>query len=148
MQRYRRRLELASQRAAVQRLDVGELVLVAPGAGVDLAGRERPEHEGVVRIGAVREANGAASGHASVPRRPASLACGRRRGCPHARRIRAAGGRARPPPSRGTPRPPRPPPPPPAAARPPRAPPRKRREEAGRRRGATAPPPGPRAGAP
>src|SRR2546429_5885279 len=117
MQRYRRRLELASQRAAVQRLDVGELVLVAPGAGVDLAGRERPEHEGVVRIGAVREANGAASGHASVPRRPASLACGRRRGCPHARRIRAAGGGAPPPRSRGTRPTPPPPPPPPAAAR-------------------------------
>ena len=46
-------LELAGQRAAVERLDVGELVRVAQLAGVELVVRERPEHEGVVGVGAV-----------------------------------------------------------------------------------------------
>src|SRR5256884_3437945 len=46
VERHRRHLELALQRAAVQRLDVRELVEVAPVARVDLPGRERPEHEG------------------------------------------------------------------------------------------------------
>src|SRR2546429_8608381 len=55
VERHRRHLELALQRAAVQRLDVRELVEVAPVARVDLPGRERPEHEGVVRVRAVSQ---------------------------------------------------------------------------------------------
>ena len=68
VQRHRRHLELAVEGAAVQRLDVGELMLVAPGAGVDLAGGQRPKHEGVVGVRAVREVDGAPgiSGHESV----------------------------------------------------------------------------------
>src|SRR5437762_785880 len=59
------------ERAAVERLDVGELLHVAAIAGIDLPGRERPEHEGVVGVRAVREMDGAGlvSGHAWGSRR-------------------------------------------------------------------------------
>src|SRR5438034_9580439 len=45
--------ELPAQGTPVQGLDVRELVDVAPGARVDLPRGERPEHEGVVGVGAV-----------------------------------------------------------------------------------------------
>jgi len=57
VERDRGDLQLAGEGAAVQRLDVGQLVHVATVAGVDLALRHRPEHEGVIGIGAVRDAD-------------------------------------------------------------------------------------------
>ena len=47
--------QLARERAAVQAFDVAELVNVPPAAGVDLARCHRPEHEGVIGVGAVRD---------------------------------------------------------------------------------------------
>src|SRR5262249_38669552 len=52
-------LELAGQRAPIQALDVGELVYVAPPPRIDLARSHRPEHERIVRIRAVRDADDA-----------------------------------------------------------------------------------------
>ena len=104
VQRDRRDLELAPERAPVQRFDVAQLVDVAPAAGVDLAGRERPEHERVVGIGAMRQMDraGRLSCHASPCRRsPASPGRGRRRGSARARRTPDAGARARRPRSAG-----------------------------------------------
>ena len=53
----RGRLEPALERPLVQRLDVGEDVLELEAAWVDPARRQRPEHEGVVGIRAVAEAD-------------------------------------------------------------------------------------------
>jgi hypothetical protein len=47
--------ELARERAAVQRLDVGELVTIRNALGVDRVLAQSVEHEGVVGIGRVRE---------------------------------------------------------------------------------------------
>ena len=57
VQRDRGDLELAGQRAPIQRLDVGELVRVATATGVDLPARHCPEHEGIVGVGTVGDAN-------------------------------------------------------------------------------------------
>ena len=57
-----RDLELRAGAPLVQRLDVGQLVDVAQVAGVDLALGERVEHERVVGIGAVGDADGAGHG--------------------------------------------------------------------------------------
>ena len=54
MERYGGDLELPPQCALIQALDVGQFVLVAPGARVDSSGRKRPKHEGIVGIRAVR----------------------------------------------------------------------------------------------
>ena len=51
-----------AQRALVQTLDVGQFVLVAPGAGVDSPGGERPKHERIVGIRAVRHVDGPCRG--------------------------------------------------------------------------------------
>ena len=56
---YGRHLELAREGAPVQRLDVAELVDVAPVTGVDSARGHGPEHEGVVRVRAVGNVDGA-----------------------------------------------------------------------------------------
>ena len=55
VQRDRGHLELALQRPLVQRLDVLQHLLELESAGVDRAGRDRPEHERVVWIGTVAE---------------------------------------------------------------------------------------------
>ena len=57
MEREGRHLEPSFERPFVQRLDVPEDVLELEAAGVDRAGGERPEHERVVGIGAVAEAD-------------------------------------------------------------------------------------------
>src|SRR5437867_3579667 len=62
MQGDRGDFQLPGQRAPVQRLDVGQLVHVATAAGVDFSGRHRPEHECVVGVGAVRDADNAGIG--------------------------------------------------------------------------------------
>jgi hypothetical protein len=49
--------KLAFQRPAVQRLDVLELVLEGQAAGVDLVVGQGLEHEGVVGVGAVADAD-------------------------------------------------------------------------------------------
>ena len=59
MDRYGRDLELTAQRALVQRLDVLELVHVTNVAGVDFSFGQGVEHKGVVRVGTVRNVNGA-----------------------------------------------------------------------------------------
>ena len=56
-ERHRRRLEPALERPLAQRLNVLQNVLELEAARVDRAGRERPEHEGVVGVGAVAEAD-------------------------------------------------------------------------------------------
>jgi hypothetical protein len=55
--RHGRHFELSGQRAAVERLDIGQLVNVEEIAGVQLLLRERPEHEGVIGVRAVGDAN-------------------------------------------------------------------------------------------
>ena len=57
VQRDRGHLEPAAERPLVQRLDVLQHLLELEAARVDRAGRDRPEHERVVGIGAVAEAN-------------------------------------------------------------------------------------------
>src|SRR6185503_17041446 len=52
-------LELTPERALIQRLDVLQLVNVAQPFRVDLALRERVEHEGIVGVWAMRDVNGA-----------------------------------------------------------------------------------------
>ena len=66
--RDRGHLELALERAAVERLDVLQLVHVVEVAGVDLPLGERVEHERVVGVGAVRDSDGA-SGHQDISAR-------------------------------------------------------------------------------
>ena len=51
--------ELAGKRAPIEALDVGQLVRVAAATRVDLAGGHCPEHERIVRIRAVRDADDA-----------------------------------------------------------------------------------------
>ena len=53
----RGQLQLALERAAVERLDVDQLVRELVVAGVDLVVRQGVEHEGVVRVGAVADAD-------------------------------------------------------------------------------------------
>ena len=74
VQRDGRHFELAREGAAVQRLDVRELVDIAAVARVDLTSRERPEHEGIVRVRAVRQPDraGRASGPAGGGRHSSS----------------------------------------------------------------------------
>jgi len=48
-------VELAGEGAAIQRLDVGQLVLVVPVARVHLPRGERVEHERIVGVRAVRD---------------------------------------------------------------------------------------------
>ena len=55
VERDRGHLEPALERPLVQRLDVLQHLLEAESARVDRTGRNRPEHEGVVGIGAVTE---------------------------------------------------------------------------------------------
>src|SRR5688500_118118 len=55
-------LELSTQCAAVERLDVLKLVLVRDSVGVDLPGGQRVEHERVVRVGRMSDANDATRG--------------------------------------------------------------------------------------
>ena len=55
VQRDRSHLELRLQRPLVQRLDVLQHLLELEAACVDRAGRDRPEHERVVRVGAMAE---------------------------------------------------------------------------------------------
>src|SRR5213594_3240373 len=52
------RRALTGERAAVQTLDVAELVHIAPAVRIDLPGGHRPEHEGVVGVGAVGDVDG------------------------------------------------------------------------------------------
>ena len=63
---HRRHLELAGAGAPVERLDVLEHVLDLDVAGLHLARGERVEHEGVVGVRAVADADRAASGVSSV----------------------------------------------------------------------------------
>ncbi len=56
-ERERRHLEPARPRPLVQGLDVGEDLLEVVAASVDALGRERPEHERVVGIGAMADAD-------------------------------------------------------------------------------------------
>ena len=60
--RHRRDLELATQRALVEAFDVLELVDVSQVFGVDLAFGKRVEHERVVRIRAVGDVDGGGQG--------------------------------------------------------------------------------------
>ena len=60
--RDRGHLELRAAGALVERLDIRQLVHVAQVAGVDLALRQRVEHERVVGVGAVGDADGAGHG--------------------------------------------------------------------------------------
>ena len=57
VQRDRGHLETADERPLVQGLDVLQHLLELEAARVDRAGRDRPEHERVVGIGTVAEAN-------------------------------------------------------------------------------------------
>ena len=50
-------LQLGPERAAVERLDVDQLVRELVLAGVDLVLRQGVEHEGVVRVGAMADAD-------------------------------------------------------------------------------------------
>jgi len=60
--------ELARHRAAVQRLDVGELVVEREALGVDASLGERVEHEGVVGVGTVSDGDGVRGDHAGILR--------------------------------------------------------------------------------
>src|SRR6267143_2942381 len=59
VQRDRGDFQLTRERAPVQRFDVRQLVHVATPARVDFSGRHRPEHECIVGVGAVRDADNA-----------------------------------------------------------------------------------------
>src|SRR5687768_15172338 len=72
--RHRGDLELPPQRAAVERLDVLELMFVFDSAGVNFPGGQRVEHEGVVGIGRVRDADDAGSAHRGTSTRATSRA--------------------------------------------------------------------------
>src|SRR5207247_3120065 len=63
-------LQLSGERAAIQGFDVAELVDITASLGIDAPRRHRPEHEGIVGVGAVGEPDG----HDRVPvvRRTAS----------------------------------------------------------------------------
>src|SRR5205823_438678 len=61
-------VELTTKRATIKRLDVLQLVDVVDSLRVDLSVSERIEHESVVRIGTVREMDGAGWGHVFMPR--------------------------------------------------------------------------------
>ena len=65
-ERHRRHLEPSRARPLVERLDVGEHLLALEAAGVDAAFGERPEHEGVVGVGAVSYADPHEARHAST----------------------------------------------------------------------------------
>ncbi len=54
VERYRGDLEFTLHRSLIQGFDVRQLVHIASITGVDSLFRQRPEHEGVVRIRAVR----------------------------------------------------------------------------------------------
>ncbi len=65
-ERERRHLEPARARPLVQRLDVAEHLLELVPVRLDAVGRERPEHERVVGIGAVADADPHEARHAST----------------------------------------------------------------------------------
>ncbi len=55
VERHRRDLVLPLECRAVQRFDIGEHLIDLKTAGVDRAAREAVKHEGIVRIGTMRD---------------------------------------------------------------------------------------------
>ena len=90
--------ELSRHRAAVQRLDVGELVREREALGVDAPLGERVEHERVVGVGAVRDGDGLGGSHGRIlsrgdARARQSQADATRRGSRRALGLERRGGR-------------------------------------------------------